>query len=89
MMTEEQKNQLFNHNMEELNKLNVAAGSMIKALLIGIESNCSTYIRLSNAQQSGNKVDYVYMEGDETMVDKIGRALGLVVSVTSLEVKHA
>ena len=89
MMTEEQKNQLFNHNMEELNKLNVAAGSMIKALLIGIESNGSTYIRLSNAQQSGNKVDYAYMEGDETMVEKIGRALGLVVSVTSLEVKHA
>ena len=51
--------------------------------------NRSTYIRLRNAQQSGNKVDYVYIEGDEAMVDKIGRALGLVVSVTSLEVKHA
>ena len=89
MMTEEQRNQLFVHNMNELDKLNTASGSMIKAFVLGIESNSQTYIRLNNAVQGGHRVEYVYVEGDESMIDRIGRALGLIITVTTLEVRHA
>lgn len=82
MMTQVQIHQLFIGNGNKLNKLNIASGSMIKALLMGLASNGPVYIRLDDADVGGNKVNYTHIEG-----------LGLKVTVTetenTLEVRHA
>ena len=82
MMTQVQIDQLFINNGNKLNKLNIASGSMIKALLMGLASNGPVYIRLDDADVGGNKVNYTHIEG-----------LGLKVTVTetenTLEVRHA
>lgn len=93
MMTQVQIDQLFINNGNKLNKLNIASGSMIKALLMGLASNGPVYIRLDDADVGGNKVNYTHIEGDKTLVAKIGEGLGLKVTVTetenTLEVRHA
>ena len=89
MMTSQELDQLLIHNTEELNKLNVASGSMIKAVLQGIVKNGSGYIRLHDATEGGHKVSYVHVEGDESLVTNLGEILGLMVTDTSLEAPHA
>ncbi|NQZ60789.1 hypothetical protein [Crocosphaera sp.] len=88
-MTLQKINQLFLHNIKEINKLNIAFGSIIKVLLMGLESNGGVYIRLSDAKEGGHKVSYVGIEGDQTMVVTLGRALSLTVTDTTLEIRHA
>ena len=89
MMTQQQIEQLFKHNTQVLNKLNIASGSMIKALLQGIASNGNVYIRLSNPTEGGHKINYTHIEGDQAVVAIVGRVLGLTVNNTTLETQHA
>ncbi len=89
MMTPAQIEQLFIENTNELNKLNIASGSMIKALIQGIASNGNIYIRLTNATEGGHKVSYTYIEGEQSKIAKVAKALGLIVTNTTLEARHA
>ncbi|MGD8781885.1 MAG: N-acetylmuramoyl-L-alanine amidase [Ignavibacteria bacterium] len=77
-MTEQQKKELFNNNVAELNKMSVAAGSMIKGLIMELKKpGRDTYIKLSNAVPDGHVISYELVEGEQTWVEKVGMALGL------------
>jgi hypothetical protein len=81
--------QLFRDNAAELNRMNVAAGSMIKGLIMELERNGrATYIRLKNPVQGGHEVEYDLVQGDTDLVGRIGRALGLAsVTESRLQVR--
>ncbi len=88
MMTQVQTDQLFMDNINELNKLNIASGSMIKALLMGLASNGRVYIRLTDTAVGGNKVNYTHIEGNKTLVARVGEGLGLIETDTRFEVRN-
>lgn len=89
MMNTEQVKELFNKNMLEINKMDIASGSMIKALIQALESNGLVYIELSNAESDGHKVNYCHKEGDKSQLIQIASALGLKISLDTLETYHA
>jgi len=89
MMTPQEIEQLFNDNVIELNKLNIASGSMIKGLIQGLESNGPTYLRLFNAISDGHKIHYTLLSGDTSLIKLVGDAFGLTITEDSIEVGHA
>ncbi len=82
---------LFQENMLELDKMNVAAGSMVKGLIMELQRDGrNTYIRLYNAQAGGHRVSYEKVRGSQDLIFRIARALGFArVTNTLLEVRHA
>ena len=80
---------LFEHNIQQLNVMNVAAGSMVKGLLMELERNGrTTYIRLRDPAAGGHAIDYDFVQGDRSLVGRIARALGFkTVTDTRLEVR--
>lgn len=80
-MTQAEQEVLFAHNLIELNKMNVAAGSMVKGLLMELERDQrNTFIRLKNARIDGYTVFYEFIQGDESLVLRLGGALGLIIT---------
>lgn len=90
-MTDDEKDALFEHNVQELNRMNVAAGSMVKGLIMELErGDRDTYIRLRNPVSSGHKVNYDFVQGDAGLVFRVGTALGFkTVTDDTLEVRNA
>ena len=90
-MTEEEIDQLFEHNVQQINTMNVSAGSMVKGLIMELErDDRRTYIRLINPIPGGHAVDYEFVQGDRSLVGRIARALGFkTVTDTRLEVRSA
>jgi hypothetical protein len=88
MMNTQQIETLFSENMLEISQMNIASGSMIKALLQALETNGSVYIKLSNAVPEGYKANYCHKEGDKTLLIKIASALGILISDNTLETAH-
>jgi hypothetical protein len=82
---------LFEENVAVINVMNIAAGGMIKGLIMELErNNRSTYIRLRNPVAGGHVVEYDLVQGDPRLVERIGLALGFqVVTGARLEVRHA
>jgi hypothetical protein len=83
--------ELFQHNVQQINVMRVAAGSMVKGLIMELErSGRNTYIRLRNPVPNGHIVDYDFVRGDRTLVSRVGRALGFAsVTDSRLEVRSA
>lgn len=80
---------LFEHNVQQINLMNVAAGSMVKGLIMELSrGERNTFIRLRDADAGGHGVSYDFVSGDPGLVGRIGRALGFA-SVTDdrLEVR--
>lgn len=90
-MTPEMLDQLFQDNVEQLNQLNIDAGSVVKALLLELErGNRHAYIRLRNATPEGHTVDYELVEGDRAVVKRVAGRLGFKsVTDSTLEVFSA
>ncbi len=90
-LTEPEIEALFRQNMQELNKMYVAAGSMVKGLIMELErGDRRTYIRLKDAVPNGHVVHYELVQGDPKLVFSIARALGFKeVTDSKLEVHHA
>jgi hypothetical protein len=88
MMNTQEVETLFSQNMIEINKMNIASGSMIKALVQALESNGLVYIELSDAVPDGHKVHYQHKEGDKTQLVQIASALGLKITDTTLEAQY-
>ncbi len=90
-MTENELDQLFKDNIKQINQMNVAAGSMLKGLIMELErGERGTYIKLSNAVTDGHAVDYEFVQGDRTLVARIARALGFrTITESRLEVRSA
>lgn len=86
-LSDSEIDQLFRENAITLNRMNVAAGSMVKGVITELERNGrATYIRLKNPVQGGHVVDYELLQGDAALVGRIGRALGLTVTESRLVV---
>lgn len=81
---------LFAHNLEQIDQMNVAAGSMVKGLIMELERGSrDTFIRLRDPDVGGHGVSYDFMKGDPGLVGRIGRALGFaLVTDHRLEVRH-
>ena len=84
-MTSQEIEELSIHNAQELSKLNINFGYLIKALFQWVHSNGNTYIRLSEAAVNGFCVKYYHIEGDKTLVKIGGNKLGLTVTPTNLD----
>jgi hypothetical protein len=90
-LDERQIEELFAANVQQINRMNVSAGSMVKGLLMELErTGRKTFLRLSNPVVDGHAVDYELVQGDRDLVGRIGRALGFrQVTDTRLEVRSA
>jgi N-acetylmuramoyl-L-alanine amidase len=90
-LSEADVEQLFQDNTAELNKMDVAAGSMVKGLIMELERNGrATYLRLHDAEPGGHAIQYDLVQGDASLVGRIAGALGFAaVTPTRLEVRHA
>src|SRR5690606_10216043 len=81
---------LFEHNIQQINLMKVAAGSMVKGLIMELaRGSRDTHIRLRDPDVGGHGVSYDFVRGDRDLVGRIGRALGFA-SVTDdrLEVRR-
>lgn len=90
-MNDADKDALFENNVQEINKMAVAAGSMVKGLLMELDrGDRDTYIRLHNAVSNGHSVKYDFVEGDPGLVFRVATALGFKnVTDDTLEVRNA
>jgi hypothetical protein len=81
---------LFEHNIQQINLMNVAAGSMVKGLIMELARGTrNTYIRLRDPVIRGHDVSYEFVSGNRDLVGRIGRALGFArVSDDRLEVRR-
>ena len=86
-MTAQQIDDLFEANALVLDQMDIEAGSMVKAVILGIEKNGPAYIRLRDPVVGGRKVSFDHVQGDETLVGRVGRALGLICGPGTLEVR--
>jgi hypothetical protein len=82
---------LFEENIQQIHRMNVAAGSMVKGLIMELErAGRNTYIRLFDAQRDGHVVHYEFVQGDRSLVGRLARSLGFAeVTDSRLEVRHA
>ena len=81
---------LFEANVQAILQLNTAAGSMVKGLIQELcRGDRGTYIELRDPVPGGHSVSYRFREGDESLVGRIGRALGLTITPTRIEVPSA
>jgi hypothetical protein len=67
---------LFTGNMTQIARLSVAAGSLVKGLIMELERR-DTYVRLFNAVTGGHKIRYQLLVGKEGLVKRLATALGL------------
>lgn len=81
---------LFEHNIQQINLMNVAAGSMVKGLIMELARGTrNTHIRLRDPVARGHEVSYDFVSGDRELVGRIGRALGFArVTDDRLEVRR-
>ncbi len=81
---------LFAHNIEQIRQMNIAAGSMVKGLIMELERGArDTFIRLRDPDPGGHGVSYDFVRGDRSLVGKIARALGFaLVTDDRLEVRR-
>jgi hypothetical protein len=90
LLTEIEKDKLFEHNVQQINKMYIPAGSMVKGLIMELAGNAEpTYIKLKDAVKDGHTVLYDFVQGDSGLVFRIATALGFKsVSENKLEVRN-
>lgn len=90
-LSQDEKDELFENNVNEINKMNISAGSLIKDLIMELErDNRNTYIKLHDAVPDGHVVHYTLATGDQNLVTNIAHALGFKnVTGELLEVQDA
>lgn len=83
-MRPDQANDLFHDNMQQVNAMQPASGSMIKQVLQTLESNNpATYIRLRDA--SAHRVYYEVIEGTREQVARVCQVLGVWMNQDYME----
>jgi len=65
---------LFADNLRVVHEMRVPAGSLVKALLMELERR-GTYVRLAEPELTGHAVHYEFLQGDRSLIGRIGRAL--------------
>ncbi len=84
-MTALDAEQLFAENLDRVRLLDVAAGSLVKGLLIELERR-GTYIRLTGAVPDGHVVGWEFVQGVKSDVGRVARALGIQLRPNKLQV---
>jgi len=80
---------LFAQNVQRINAMDTAAGSLVKALLMELERR-RTYLRLAEPQPGAHAIGYELVQGDRQAVTRLARALGFGAATDRLlEVRHA
>ncbi len=80
---------LFERNVLRLDRMDTAAGSLVKNLLMELERR-STYLELDTPVPGAHDVAYEVAQGDRESVSRIAKALGFHrITDTELEVRHA
>jgi hypothetical protein len=80
---------LFERNARRLDRMDVAAGSLVKNLLMELERR-STYLELDTPPTGSHAIDYQLLEGDRAVLEEIAEALRFKqVTDTELEVTDA
>jgi hypothetical protein len=83
-------NELFEHNIRQIDHMHISAGSMIKGLIMELQRDGrDTYIKLRDAVAGGHTVKYDLIKGDPALVVRIADALGFrSATADTLEVRH-
>jgi len=85
---ERELDHLFAANIEQIRKMAVSAGSLVKGLIMELERR-DIYIRLYGAAVGGHKVEYKMVIGKPGLVKRLATALGMEhVSPSVLQVSH-
>ncbi|MBI2401355.1 MAG: N-acetylmuramoyl-L-alanine amidase, partial [Gemmatimonadetes bacterium] len=80
---------LFAQNAARIHAMDIAAGSLVKWLLMELERR-RTYLRLAEPKPGTHTIGYEVVQGDRGAVQRIAKALGfLEVTDRRLEVRHA
>lgn len=89
-MNEQEIDGLFDHNYKELDKMNVAAGSMVKGLIMELQRDeRATYIKLRDAEVDGHTIYYDFIQGSKDLTKRLGNALGFKkITEDMLEVRY-
>jgi len=88
VLTDDELERLFVSNIEQFRTLDVAAGSLVKGLLMELERR-DTYIRLFYAEPGGHRVEYEFLSGDKDLVKRLAAAFGIECRFDSvLQVHH-
>ena len=88
-LTLEETLALFERNARRLDRMDTAAGSLVKNLLMELERR-STYLELDTPDTGSHTIDYELLEGDRAVLEEIAEALGFKqVTDTELEVTDA
>jgi hypothetical protein len=81
--------QVFDRSARYLNKMDVAAGSMVKALLMELERRFTVLV-LDEPSTGAHRIGYHIMVGEGKTVKSVARALGFTnVTSQTLEVRRA
>ncbi len=67
--------ELFEDNVGLIDRMDVAAGSLVKALLMELERR-RTYLRLQEPDDGAHAIGYEVVQGDRRAVQRLARALG-------------
>ena len=88
-LTRREIESLFAANARRLNRMEVGAGSLVKALLMSLERR-QVYLRLQEPDEGAYAVGYEVVRGDHRQVALLAHALGFKgVTDRLLEVHHA
>jgi hypothetical protein len=88
-LTSDEIEALFDSNARRLNRMDTAAGSLVKHLLMELERR-RTYLRLEDPDAGAHTINYDVVQGDRDHIDRIANALGFGrVTDTELEVRDA
>jgi len=80
---------LFSENARRIDAMDVAAGSLVKALMMELERR-RTYLELHEPEPGAHAIGYEVAQGDRESVSRIAKALGFHrITDTELEVRHA
>lgn len=73
-MTNEEIEQLWQDNIKVISKMDTAAGSLIKTVLLTAEKNGPAYVRLTTFMDK--TVKFKMVEGDDHLIHRCSVALG-------------
>ena len=88
-MTDQEIEALHHHNAAQVNQMDEAAAGVVSSLLDELKrSGRNTYIKLKNPTPDGHRVEYDFVEGNATLIPRLGPILGFKrVTDSVLEVR--
>jgi hypothetical protein len=83
-LSAQQKEELFQGNLDQIKSLAFEAYQQLRKLLINLEDKFEVYVKLSNALKGGHNVRFVMVQGEADKVSLLSTELGIQFSSDSL-----